>query len=259
MDKDEQEILSLENSVKEKKVSKEDKDESISIYLGEENLKYLQSITSVEYKKFKSLNLNPTESYFVKGSRKILQKFKAFFIAICAYERYSYSTFMLRDYVEGLAEKEDDLSFLAGAERELLFLYLHGESSGTGNTETWLASITVDKIANRKRKGLVTVILSERSFPIIESSEDVIVINLENTKISKSRSLSEETYRKNKERSYTVINTQSTYTSNKKSKKELKEVKDVHEMIEDSNKNSTIKNSSENTTGKIVIDDTVSY
>lgn len=199
MAEDSEEVTLPESSVKERPVTKEDKDESISIYLGEENLKYLRSITPKEYAKFKSFNLSSLNSYFVKGNREILYKFKAFFIALCAYERYSYSMFMLRDYVEGLAERDDDLSFLAGAERELLFLYLHGESSGTGNTETWLASITVDKIANRKRKGLVTVVLSERNFPIIEASEDVEVINLGNVKTLKSRTLAENTYRKNNE------------------------------------------------------------
>ena len=224
------------NSVYKKPVTKEDKDESISIYLGEDNLKALKSITPAEYKKFKSFNLNSSNSYFVKGSREALIKFRAFFIALCSYERYSYSTFMLRDYIEGLAEKNDDYSFLVGAERELLFLYLHGESSGIGNTETWLASITVDKIANRKRKGLVTIVLSERSFPIIESSEDVEVINLISIKVSKSRNLSESTYRKNNEFKKGSYSSASVNSSTQRSKSSL-----------------------ENSTGKVTIDTDIAY
>ena len=218
------EELEVENSVYKKPVTKEDKDESISIYLGEENLEILKSITPAEYKKFKSFNLEPSNSsYYVKGNRESLLKFKAFFIALCAYERYSYSTFMLKDYIEGLAEKNDDLSFLAGAERELLFLYLHGESSGTGNSEVWLASATVDKIANRKRNGLVTVVLSERNFPIIEASEDLEVINLTTVKVSKSRNMADDTYKKNieaKKTAYVSKDNSSTTSNNKKNKKD---------------------------------------
>ena len=159
-----------------RKISKADSDESIASYLGEDNLKYLQSITKEEYNLFTSLNINTRRSYFVKGTLKVLKKFRAYFIALCAIQRYSYSTVMLKEYVVGLADKDDDITSM-GVE-ELLFMYLHRESSGVGGTDAWIGATAVDRIANRKRKGLVTVVLSERSFPPIESSKEVKVIDL---------------------------------------------------------------------------------
>ena len=160
-----------------RRITKEDSDESIASYLGEDNLKYLKSITKEEYELFISLNINTKKSYFVKGTTKLLKKFRAYFIALCSIQRYSYSTVMLKEYVVGLSDKDDDLSSIMGAE-ELLFMYLHGESSGVGGTDAWIGATAVDRIANRKRKGLVTVVLSERSFPYIENSREVKVIDL---------------------------------------------------------------------------------
>lgn len=158
-------------------ISKADSDESIASYLGEDNLKYLKSITKEEYELFTSLNININSSYFVKGKSKILKKFRAYFIALCAIERYTYSTVMLKEYIVGLSEKSDDLASIMGVE-ELLFMYLHGESSGVGGTDAWICATALDRIANRKRKGLVTVVLSERSFPSFENSREVRVIDL---------------------------------------------------------------------------------
>ena len=161
-----------------KRVTKEESDESIAIYLGEENLNNLKSITPEDYQLFTSFNLNTKNSYFVKGSSKLLRKFKAYFIALCSFYRYSYATAMLKEYVEGLTDKADDMTSILGVERELLFLYLHREVSGLGNTDAWLCASTLDRVANRKRKGLVTVILSERSFPSFENSKELKVIDL---------------------------------------------------------------------------------
>ena len=106
----------------------------------------------------------------------MLKKFRAYFIALCSIQRYSYSTVMLKEYVAGLADKDDDVTMM-GVE-ELLFMYLHGEISGVGGTDAWIGATAVDRIANRKRKGLVTVVLSERAFPYIEGSKEVKVIDL---------------------------------------------------------------------------------
>ena len=159
-----------------RKISKADSDESIASYLGETNLKYLKSITKEEYEIFTNLKVNTKRSYFVKGTPKLLKKFRAYFIALCSIQRYSYSTVMLKEYVVGLADKDDDVTMM-GVE-ELLFMYLHGETSGVGGTDAWIGATAVDRIANRKRKGLVTVVLSERSFPYIEGSKEVKVIDL---------------------------------------------------------------------------------
>lgn len=166
-----------ENSIKHK-TSKEEVIASFEQYLGEDNLKVLRSITPQERELFKGLLPKILSAYFVKGRRKILKKFKAYFLARCLYKRYEAATFMLKEYIEGITNKVDDDLFIAGAEKELVFLYLHGESSGWGNTDNWIASTTLDKVANRKRKGYKTVILSERDFPLLEVSKELKVINL---------------------------------------------------------------------------------
>ena len=159
-------------------VTKKDSDESIEIYLGEDNLKYMHSITPEEYDLFTSFNLSTKKSYFVKGTEKLLKKFKAFFIALCSFERYSYATAMLKEYIEGLSDKSDEMTSILGVERELLFLYLHREASGVGGTDAWLCTAAIDRVANRDRKGLVTVILSERAVPAFEASKELKTINL---------------------------------------------------------------------------------
>ena len=174
----EEEILSVENSIQKRSVTKEDVTESIREYLGDDNCKILKSITLEEYNMFTSFKASPTKSYFVKGIASKLKKFQVYFIALCSQKRYSYSTFMMKDYVSGLAERTDDLTFLMGADKELLFLYLHGETSGIGNTDAWLGYSALDKIANRNRKGLVTVVLSERDFPLLEGSNELENLNL---------------------------------------------------------------------------------
>ena len=168
----------MEKDTIKRHVTKKDSDESIEIYLGESNMEYLREITPEEYDLFTSFNLNTKKSYFVKGKEKSLKKFKAFFIALCSFERYSYATAMLKEYIEGLSDKSDEMSSILGVERELLFLYLHREASGVGGTDNWLCTSTIDRVANRKRKGLVTVILSERSVPSFELSKEMKTINL---------------------------------------------------------------------------------
>ena len=167
-----------ENSIKHN-VTKDEVIESFRQYLGEKNRELLASTSPKELEIFSSLLPKvEKEAYFIKGKQETINKFKSYFIARCIKERYEYATFMLKEYVEGLAEKRDSELFLAGSEKELLFLYLHGETSGVGNTNNWIGSNIIDRMVNRKRKGLITVILSEKDFPLIENSEEINVINL---------------------------------------------------------------------------------
>lgn len=174
----EEEILSVDNTIQKRPVTKKDVSDSIKEYLGEDNLKILKSISQEEYNLFKSFQISPAQSYFVKGTSDKLKKFQAYFVALCSQKRYSYSTFMMMDYVSGLSERTDDLTFLMGADKELLFLYLHKESAGIGNTDNWMGTSALDKIANRNRKNLVTMVLSERDFYILERSDELKNINL---------------------------------------------------------------------------------
>ena len=172
-----EESLEKENSIQHR-VTKEDVKNSIKEYLGK-YVDILKKISLKEYEIFQKL-LPKVErtAYFVKGSKEMLKKFKAFFIAKCSLERYEYSSMMLKNYVEGLTDKNDNELFIAGINRELMFLYLHKATAGIGNTDNWMAAAALDRIVNRERKGLITVLLSERDFPQVENSDEVKKIDL---------------------------------------------------------------------------------
>lgn len=173
MDREDQDILE-----KKHKPTPEEVLDSFYQYLGEKNLKYLRKTKPEEREMFEKLLPSTSKNYFVKGKGSLLKKFKAYFTARCFYQRPDIATFMLKEYIEGITENNDDELFVAGSEKELVFLYLHGEVSGWGNTDNWIASTTIDKVANRKRRGLKTVILSERDFPLLEETKELKVIDL---------------------------------------------------------------------------------
>ena len=174
---EEKELLSFKSNIEKKPITQEDINQEIDDYLGE-NKKLIKSLTKEDYKTLKALNIDTAKSYFVKGDQKKLLKFMAYFILKGVLERPSYSKVMLKEYVEGTLDRSDELSSILGTERQLLFLYLHREVSGIGNTEAWIATTSLDKITTRNRKGLVTVVLSERDFPILEKSEELISVDL---------------------------------------------------------------------------------
>ena len=178
-----EELEEKDNSIKHR-VTIDDAYGSIKEYLG----KYADIIKSISVKERETFvkvlpNVQKT-FYFVKGREALLKKFKAYFIAKCALERYEYSSMMMKDYIEGIVNKNDNELFIAGINKSLLFLYLHGSSAGIGNSDNWLASVLLDKAVNRKREGLITVILSEKDFPQIEGSKEVKIINLGGAEIS---------------------------------------------------------------------------
>lgn len=169
-----------ENSIKHN-ITKEEVFDSFDKYLGEKNLKNLRKITPKEREFLEKKLPSIGNVYFVKGKLSSLKKFKAYFLARCLDKMYETATFMLKEYIEGLTEnRDDDDMFYMSADKELIFLYIHGECSGWGNTDNWIATTTIDKVANRRRKGLKTVILSERDFPLLEGSKEFkgSVINL---------------------------------------------------------------------------------
>ena len=193
----EKEALSAESNIPKTPIKRGDISKEIENYLGEENLKLIKSLTKEEYEKFKKLDIDPSKSYFVKGNREKLDKFMAFFLTKCVYERPSYMKIMLKEYIEGYLEKHDEGTFLLGADKQLLFLYLHKETSGIGNTDAWIGTSTLDKTANRNRKGLTTVVLSERTFDLLESSSEFTVIKLGGAVISESTKFVNEQNKRN--------------------------------------------------------------
>ena len=167
-----------ENAIKHH-VTKDEVRESLDIYLGPRHLKALESMNKDTLELFESvLPTIEQTAYFVKGGERVLRQFRAYFIARCFKERYEYASFMLKDYVYGLMNETEDEIFMSSCDKELLFLYLHGAVSGLGKTDDWMFSTAIDKMVNRKRKGSITVFLSERDVPAIEALNEVIKIDL---------------------------------------------------------------------------------
>lgn len=186
MNDKELEALSAESNIPKSPIKRGDVNKEIESYLGEDNLKLIKSLTKEELTKFKNYKISPNQSYFVKGNKEKLDKFMAYFLTKCVYNRPSYMKIMLKEYVEGYLDRHDEGTFLLGADKQLLFLYLHKEVSGIGNTDAWIGTSTLDKVANRNRKGLITVILSERAFDILEESSEFKVIQLGGASTTKS-------------------------------------------------------------------------
>lgn len=175
---EEKEFMQQESNVARTKITQEYLENDFDRYVGSKVKKVLSKTTLEQMNFFESHLKSIKGAYFVKGSRKLLKKFQAYFIARCVTKAYSYSTFMLKKFIKELADNTNDELFLAGASKDVLFLYLHGEVSGIGNTDNWISSTTIDTVANRSRKGLITVVLSEREFPSIENSKEFKVINI---------------------------------------------------------------------------------
>ena len=175
---EEKEFMQQESNVARTKITQEYLENDFDRYVGSKVKKVLSKTTLEQMNFFESHLKSIKGAYFVKGSRKLLKKFQAYFIARCVTKAYSYSTFMLKKFIGELADNTNDELFLAGASKDVLFLYLHGEVSGIGNTDNWISSTTIDTVANRSRKGLITVVLSEREFPSIENSKEFKVINI---------------------------------------------------------------------------------
>lgn len=176
--KEEKEFVEQKSNIVHTKITQEYLENDFDRYVGSKVKELLSKTTLKQMKNFEKRIGNIEGAYFVKGTEELLDKFQAYFIAKCAPKAYSYSTFMLKDFLSGLANNVGDELFVAGAGKDVLFLYLHGEISGIGNTDNWVSTSTVDVAANRTRKGLITVVLSERDFPSMESSKEFKIISL---------------------------------------------------------------------------------
>lgn len=155
--------------------------DEISAYLGTDKTRILDDFSDEDWKKFQNLHINAERSYFVKGSPKRLKKFEAYFLFLCAYKKPLYNKYLVEDYKDILtapmkanSEEFDEI----GADRELIFLYMHNVEMGVGNTTNFVTVTILNKIANRNRQGNVTVILSERDFPAFQNTSELNTIDL---------------------------------------------------------------------------------
>lgn len=157
-------------------IDKQEAKESIDSYLGEKEKEVLRTLTPSVLKLFMSKRIKLDKSYYVRGSRDLLNKFKAFYLATCLKEvnRPKYSLQMISDRAQILSGGAiEEL----GAD-EVLFLYAHKVGKDIGKSEEWLAKTIINDIANRNRKGYVTIVLSERSIELIKDCGELIPIFL---------------------------------------------------------------------------------
>lgn len=163
-------------------LDKQEAKESIDSYLGEKEKEVLKTLTPSVLKLFMSKRIKLDKSYYVRGNRDLLSKFKAFYLASCLKEvnRPKYSMQMISDRAQILSGGAiEEL----GAD-EVLFLYAHKVGKDLGKSEEWLAKTIINDIANRNRKGYVTIVLTERSIELIQDCGELIPIYLNPKQIS---------------------------------------------------------------------------
>lgn len=154
----------------------------------EERETYIQAIlTSTFYPYFKEttkemslafskvgLKPNTTQSYFVYGANQdILYKFAAFCIIN---GNRNFSLYFVKDLTERLMSDrpEDTLEF----KNDLLIIYNHKHLHAIGLQQDLYYSSIINRVVERNRKKLPTLILSEIKEPMYEKSEELEIIDL---------------------------------------------------------------------------------
>lgn len=147
------------------------------LYLGQYNWEFLRKIQESELNLFKKFDINLNKSYIVYGNNDLLNKFKAFYLTRCIKKRPLYSQYFILEYASSLSTGTKD-DYGLNIDQDLIFLYRHEHMQTLGNSETWLLETILNKVAERNREGLVTIILSEQKMTFLENSGEFEVINL---------------------------------------------------------------------------------
>ena len=163
-------------------MTRESARDEIRTYMGKEAFDIVDNMSAEELEKFgKLINVQEKKSYVVKGQKESLDKFEAYYLFQCSYNKPFVGKYMLMDYIEALLTNNDE-EFI---EKEVMILYSHDESFGIGNAETLFLTTILEKVATRARRGGVTIILAERTLPLVEKSDEVTVIDLDEVKDEK--------------------------------------------------------------------------
>lgn len=147
------------------------------LYLGQTNWEFLKKITAGELQLFLKFPISLDKSYIVYGNKDLLNKFKAFYLTRCIKKRPLYSQYFISEYASTLSTNTKD-DYGLNVDQDLIFLYRHSHMQTLGNSETWLLETILNKVAERNRDGLVTIILSEQRMSFLEESGEFEVINL---------------------------------------------------------------------------------
>lgn len=149
----------------------------IGRYLGKVNWKLAKETSAAELKLFQRVPIDIDKSYFVFGDSKILLKFKTFYLTRCVKKRPRYMQCSIDEYASELWSSSND-DFGLNLDEELIFLYRHENALTVGKSEKWLIETILNKITDRNRNGLVTIILSEIRIPDLEKSGELEFVNL---------------------------------------------------------------------------------
>lgn len=147
------------------------------LYLGQTNWELIKKTSERELKLFQKKPIDIDKSYLVLGTEDLLKKYRAFFLTRCIKKRPLYAQYSMHDYATELSSGIRDDGGL-NVDMDLIFLYRHKHQMVTDKAEDWLVETVLNKVANRNRDGLTTVILSEIGMPTLESSGELIVVNL---------------------------------------------------------------------------------
>lgn len=146
------------------------------LYLGKVNWNLMKKTSKAELAMFQKVPIDLNKSYFVYGSENILKKFRAFYLTRCIKSKPLYAQYSMIEYASVLSSDVKD-EFGLNIDIELLFLYKHKHAYTIGKSDDWLNETILMKVADRNRDGLVTIILSEASMPVLENSGELTVIN----------------------------------------------------------------------------------
>ena len=149
----------------------------VRLYLGPDNWDLMKKTSQAELALFQKFELDMTSSYFVIGDKNLLNKFRAFYLTRCLKARPLYSQSSLYEYFENSVRVEKD-EYGLNVSKDLLFLYMHEHPVDFGKTMDFVAANVINRIADRNRKGLVTIILSELNVPEFEKCNEFEIINL---------------------------------------------------------------------------------
>lgn len=140
-------------------------------------LNLIKDKESVEY--FKSLNIDYKKTYLIYCTNYLrLRQFATFYL-ILKYARFQ--TVNMYDFASDLCDNREDLF-----EKEVMILFNHKHEVNVGNTENWLLTTILNKVATRNREGYRTLLLTERKLKSLEDSGEFEVIELSHGKVTYS-------------------------------------------------------------------------
>lgn len=146
-------------------------------FLGDYHWDYARKTTKEELELFKKNNIKSNKSYLVLGTPDVLNKFQAFYLTRCIKDKPDYKQFHLDSYVDAIFSDTMDESGL-GIDVDLIFIYKNDCEFPSEKAESTICNAVLNKITNRNRDGLSTVILTEMQLPMLQKSKELEFINL---------------------------------------------------------------------------------